>query len=119
MFKVSTIFSDACITQSDNEWSESYKYTCILLDILSSTDESYNQYRIGILQATVHYFSVNSKERNLFCLNEESSVGRKPVYHGQSFGDQTADSNGHEHICHNVDLPHHVETKYGVRHVLA
>lgn len=39
-------------------------------------------------------------------------------HHGQSIGDQSPDSNVHVHICHNVVVPHFVETISCVSHVV-
>ena len=41
-------------------------------------------------------------------------MARKLVNQTQSIGDETPDSNVHEHICYNGEVAHQVKTSYGV-----
>ncbi|GFS73759.1 hypothetical protein TNCV_1458041 [Trichonephila clavipes] len=53
MFKFSTIAGNACVTALDHEFADSLKYTCSLLDICSSKDDSCNQIYFGIHRCCV------------------------------------------------------------------
>lgn len=112
MFDVSKIGINACIAPSDHVLAGSLKYTWILSDIRSSTDESCNRIHIGIHKCCVHGTILCTPNQR--CLNQESMVVVEPVHHGQSISDKTLDSNVHEHIYPNKKVPNHVQTTYVV-----
>ncbi|GFQ82503.1 hypothetical protein TNCT_375561 [Trichonephila clavata] len=102
MFKVSTITSDTRATPG-------------FCWISGSKDYSRKQIHFGIHRYYVHrIFQCIPKCCFQCCLNQESLVAGEPDHLSQSIGDQAPDLNVHEPICHNGEVPHHVETPYGI-----